>query len=95
MWKYWKVNVSYTDLLNSVQFGSNQNFDWICENDSKSPDIKSVETSIRLNRLRYFGHIQRIKENRLAKFIFHAEVNAGQRKPGRPKNQLGNVKFRT
>jgi len=86
--KSWKDKISYYEILKSIQFGPNQNYEWAHEDDPKSTDVKSVETSLRINRLRYAGHIQRMKDNRLPKIMLYGEVNAGQRKPGRPKKSF-------
>jgi hypothetical protein len=43
-----------------------------------------IET-IRLNRLRWFGHIQRMEENRIPKTVLY--MNLGTRLRGRPRNR--------
>ena len=55
--KSWKDKISYYEILKSIQFGPNQNYEWAHEDNPKSTDVKSVETSLRINRLRYAGHI--------------------------------------
>ena len=50
--KNWKDKVSHVELLQAVKFGTNQNFEWaLQEDETKTPDLKSVETMIRLSRL--------------------------------------------
>ena len=50
----------------------------------KKPTI--IET-IRLNRLRWFGHVQRTEENRIPKRVLY--MNLGTKKlRGRPRNRL-------
>jgi hypothetical protein len=48
----------------------------------KKPTI--IET-IRLNRLCWFGHVQRMEENRIPKRVLH--MNLGTRLRGRPRNR--------
>ena len=49
----------------------------------KKPTI--VET-IRLNRLRWFGHVQRIEENRIPKGVLYMNLET-TRLRGRPRNR--------
>ena len=87
--KNWKDKVSHVELLQAVKFGTNQNFEWaLPEDETKTPDLKSVETMIRLSRLRYTGHVMRMDNNRLPKIILHGEINMGKRKVGRPKQNF-------
>ena len=44
----------------------------------------TIET-IRLNRLRWFGHVQRMEENRIPKRVLY--MNLGTRLRGRPRNR--------
>ena len=79
----------HVELLQAVKFGTNQNFEWaLPEDETKTPDLKSVETMIRLSRLRYTGHVMRMDNNRLPKIILHGEINMGKRKVGRPKQNF-------
>jgi hypothetical protein len=48
----------------------------------KKPTI--IET-IRLNRLRWFGHVQRMEENRIPKRVLY--MNWGTKLRGRPRNR--------
>ena len=48
----------------------------------KKPTI--IET-VRLNRLRWFGHVERMEENRIPKGILY--MNLGTRLRGRPRNR--------
>ena len=48
----------------------------------KKPTI--MET-IRLNRLRWFGHVQRMEENRIPQRVLY--MNLGTRLRGRPRNR--------
>jgi len=48
----------------------------------KKPSI--IET-IRLNILRWFGHVQRMEENRIPKRVLY--MNSGTRLTGRPRNR--------
>ena len=49
----------------------------------KKPTI--IET-IRLNRLRWFGHVQRMEENRIPQRVLY--MNLGKRLRGRPRNRF-------
>jgi len=48
----------------------------------KKPTV--IET-VRLNRLRWFGHVQRVEENRIPKRVLY--MNLGTRLRGRPRNR--------
>ena len=74
--------ISHVDLLHSV---TNQNFNCALPHDeTKTPDLKPVETMIRLSRLRYTGHVLRMDNTRLPKILLNGEINIGKRKVGRP-----------
>jgi hypothetical protein len=45
----------------------------------------TVTETIRLNRLRWFGHVQRVEENRISKRVLY--INLGMRLRGRPRNR--------
>jgi hypothetical protein len=45
----------------------------------------TVTETIRLNRLRWFGHVQRMQENRIPKKLLY--MNLGTRLRGRPRNR--------
>jgi len=45
----------------------------------------SITETVRLNRLRWFGHVQRMEENRISKRVLY--VNLGTRLRGRPRNR--------
>ena len=84
--KNWKDKILHVEIFQSVKFSRNQNFEWaIPEDETKTPDLKSVETIIRLSRLRYTGYVMRMANNRLPKIILHGEVNMGKRKVGHTK----------
>ena len=63
------------------------------ENHIRNEDIReslgvaSVEEAARVSRLRWFGHVQRMGDNRLPKKILSAEV-PGVRTRGRPKRRF-------
>ena len=77
------------NLLQSVKFGTNQNFEWaIPDDETKTPDLKAVETMIRLSRLRYAGHVLRMDNTRLPKILLNGEINNGRRKIGRPQQNF-------
>ena len=73
-------------LLQSIKFGPNQNFSWaIPEDETKNPNLTSIETMVRLSRLRYFGHVLRMNDSRLPNIMIHGEINKGSRGMGRAK----------
>jgi len=45
----------------------------------------TVTETVRLNRLRWFGNVQRMEENRIPKKVLH--VNLKTRLRGRPRNR--------
>jgi hypothetical protein len=45
----------------------------------------TITETIRLNRLRWFGHVQRMEENRIPKRILY--MNLGTRLRSRPRNR--------
>jgi hypothetical protein len=85
--KKWSDKISHVELLQSIQFGQNQNFEWALseEDKTKDPNLPAVETLVRLSRLRYLGHVIRMDNSRLPKIMLNAEVNTGKRNAGRPK----------
>ena len=63
--KTWRDKISHVYFLTSVQFETKQNFEWaLSDDETKTPDLKSVETMIRLSRLRYTGHVMRMDNYR-------------------------------
>ena len=84
--KTFRDRVSHVQLLQSIEFGPNQNFLWaIPEDETKNPNLTSIETMVRLSRLRYFGHVLRMDDSRLPNIVVHGEINKGLRGVGRPK----------
>ena len=84
--KTFRDKVSHVQLLQSIKFGPNQNFLWaIPEDETKNPNLTSIETMVRLSRLRYFGHVLRMDDSRLPNIVVHGEINKGLRSVGRPK----------
>ena len=84
--KTFRDKVSHVQLLQSIKFGPNQNFLWaIPEDETKNPNLTSIETMVRLSRLRYFGHVLRMNDSRLPNIMIHGEINKGSRGMGRPK----------
>ena len=66
--KTYKDKISHVQLLQSVKFGPNENFTWsIPEDETKNPYLTSIQTMVRLSRLRYFGHALRMESSRLPK----------------------------
>ena len=55
---------------------------------TKHPNLSSVETMIRLSRLRYYGHVLRMNDHRLTKQIMYSEADLGERSRGRPKKNF-------
>ena len=87
--KNWLDKISHVDILHSVKFGTNQNFNWALPDDeTKTPDLKPVETMIRLSRLRYTGHVLRMDNTRLPKILLNGEINSKKRKVGRPQQNF-------
>jgi len=84
--KTFRDRVYHVQLLQSIEFGPNQNFLWaIPEDETKNPNLTSIETMVRLSRLRYFGHVLRMDDSRLPNIVVHGEINKGLRGVGRPK----------
>jgi hypothetical protein len=50
-----------------------------------SVKIPTIIETIRLNRLCWFGHVQRVEENRIPKRVIY--MNLGTRVRGRPRNR--------
>ena len=50
----------------------------------KRADIRSIETFISAARLCWYGHVVRMPENRLQKFLLNWRPNYGKRSRGRP-----------
>jgi hypothetical protein len=46
----------------------------------------TITETIRLNRLRWFGHVQRMEENRIPKKVLYMNLEA-TRLSGRPRNK--------
>ena len=88
--KTWKDRISHVQLLQSIKFGPNFNFNWAVsdEDKTKDPNLSSVETMIRLSRLRYCGHVLRMNDHRLPKQIMYSEADLGERSRGRPKKNF-------
>jgi hypothetical protein len=83
--KTWRDKISHVELLQLAQIRNNKNFEWAKPPEGKtSRSLKSVETTIRLTRLRYAGHVMRMEDYRLPKLLLHAEVTSGKRATGRP-----------
>ena len=83
--KNWRDKISHVDLLHSVKFGTNKNFNWALPDDeTKTPDLKPVETMIRLSRLRNAGHVLRMDNTRVPKILLNGEINIVKRNVGRP-----------
>ena len=51
----------------------------------KRANIRSIETFISAARLRWYGHVVRMPENRLQKFLLNWRPNYGKRSRGRPR----------
>ena len=56
------------------------------DDETKTPDLKPVESMIRLSRLRYTGHVLRMDNTRLPKILLNGEINIGKRKVERPQH---------
>ena len=64
-----------------------QRYDHIRNDDVRENlGVTSVEEAARVRRLRWFGHVQRMRDNRLPKRILSAEV-PGVRGRGRPRRR--------
>jgi hypothetical protein len=62
----WQDFKSYSTLLKQInKFGSEK--------------IYPIELEIRLRRLRYLGHVQRMKDGRLPKIMLHGDIKHGKR----------------
>ena len=47
---------------------------------------KEIKTKIQTNQLRWFGHVNRMDDNRIAKSVYHAKTQ-GKRPKGRPRRK--------
>ena len=88
---YWEKNGATKYRMLNFYIPSNlkemKNFEWALSDEDKSKDqnLPAMETLIRLNRLRYFGHVLRMDDSLLPKIVINSEVNAGERARGCPK----------
>jgi len=76
----------YRRILGSVY--DNEKGNWrILTNTETYASVKkpTIIETIRLNRLRWFGRVQRMEENRIPKSILY--MNLGTRMRGRPRNR--------
>ena len=88
--KIWQDKIAHVDIIQFVKFGTNQNYAWaLSDDETKTPDLKSVETMIRLSRLSYAGHD--LRNTRLPKILLNREINIGKRKVGRPQQITGHT----
>jgi hypothetical protein len=73
-------------ILGPIYDGEKENWR-ILTNKEIYASIKNptIILTIRLNRLRWFGHVQRMEENRIPKRVSH--MNLGTRLRGRPRNR--------
>ena len=72
----WYHHISFFDL---VQLASRCGY-----------ELVPIECRIRESRLKYLGHVERMKDFRLPKILLHAECDLGQRDIGQP-----SISFRT
>ena len=66
----WFDRVSFFDIVN---IAAHYNY-----------NIVPIEFRIRQSRLKYFGHVNRMNDDRLPKILLHAECDYGQRLVGQP-----------
>jgi len=77
----------YRRILGPVYDKEKENW-WILTNKEMYANVKKKPTiieKIRLNRLRWFEHVQKKEENRIPKRVFY--MNLGTRLTGRPRNR--------
>ena len=72
----WFDHVSFLDIVNLAA-----KYDY---------KILPLECRVRQNRLKYFGHIERMNDNRLPKILLHSECEYGQRLVGQPETNYRN-----
>ena len=77
----------YRRILGPVYDNEKENWRILTSNEIYASFTKpTIIETIRLNRLRWFGHVQRMEENRIPKRVLY--VNLGtRRKRGRPRNR--------
>jgi hypothetical protein len=72
----WFQHISFLDIVSvAAQYGYK---------------ILPIECRIRQSRLKYFGHVERMEDNRLPKIMLHAECDLGQRLVGQPETNYRN-----
>jgi hypothetical protein len=76
----------YRRILGPVYDNGKEHW-WILTNTKIYERIRkpNITEPIRLNRLRWFGHVQRMEENRIPKRVLY--MNMGTTRRGRPRNR--------
>ena len=76
----------YRRILGPVYDNKKENWRILTNKEIYAPVKKpTITETIRLNRLRWFGHVQRMEEIRLPKTVLY--MNLGTRLKGRPRNR--------
>ena len=77
----------YRKILGPVYDNEKENWRTLTNNETYTmvKEPATIET-IRLNRLRWFGHVQRMEENRIPKNVLYMNLEA-TRLRGRPRNR--------
>jgi hypothetical protein len=85
------IRQQHTSIVFKYRSYSKQDFRVLSDRDNKgnnnyaSVKILPITEAIRLHRLRWFGHVQRMEENRIPKIVLY--INLETRLGGRPRNR--------
>ena len=80
----------YRRILGPVYVNEKENWRILTDKEIYASVQKpTITETIRLNRLRWFGHVQRVEENRISKRVLYMNLET-RRLRGRPRNRWQN-----